>query len=255
MGDDQAIVDAARVSIAGEDTKPVSSNRGLIRHLMRKGHTGPFEMAELKFHAKMPIFVARQWVRHRTANLNEMSARYGKLPSEYYVPEEERITKQSTSNKQGSSDELMPNPEGYQDGFDCEADNAHFLYEHRLSDGMTRELARINLPLSTYTQWIWKMDLHNLLHFLQVRKDKDAQYEIRVYADAMADMVKPLFPLTWEAFEDFRLHAMTLSRIEIAAIQQYSAGACAITDLPGFPTRGEADEFQEKLRRLGLNYG
>lgn len=247
MGDDQAIVDAARVSIAGENVRPTSENRGLIRYLMRHRHTTPFEMVEFKFRAKLPIVVARQWVRHRTASINEMSGRYSEMPEEFYVPSPENIKVQASNNKQGRGDEVVSDADDICIDMRAEGVSAFKEYRRYLDDGVARELARINLPLSTYTQWIWKIDLHNLFHFLALRMDKKhPQYEIRVYADAMAALIKPIVPLAWAAFVDFRLEAMILSRDEILALQK----ALALRGSHDFPTQREADEFAVKLHML-----
>lgn len=263
MGDDQAIVDAARVSVSGEDVKTVQDNTGLIRYLMRNRHTTPFEMVELKFRCKMPMFIARQWVRHRTANINEMSARYSKLPNEYYVPAEEDIQFQATVNKQGRnvSAGMMPVVGFQQTSFKEEAANSFDLYERRLEDGMAKELARINLPLSSYTQWIWKIDLHNLFHFLSLRAHPHAQMEIRVYAEAMLEMIKPIVPIACAAFEDYRMKAAFLTKQDMQAIRAILGegnddlaamfGADRIADLGDlFPTKREFDEFKSKWAAL-----
>lgn len=256
MGDDQAIVDAARVSIAGENVRPVQENRGLIRYLMRKRHTTPFEMVELKFRAKMPIFVARQWVRHRTASINEMSARYSELPAESYTPLSIRLMRQSKNNKQGSALETVLNADLHVESFKRESDDAFSAYQNRLEAGMARELARINLPLSTYTQWVWKIDLHNLFHFLSLRLDSHAQYEIQVYAEAMAELIKPIVPLAYEAFEDYRLNGMFLTRHEVKALAKILATASApAVDKGDFPTKREADEFLDKTQRFANELG
>jgi len=219
MGTDSSIVQAARVSY-GDGTKKVREDRGLLRYLLRKHHTSPFEMCEIKFHCRMPIFVARQWVRHRTASLNEMSARYSALPADFYVPEPERVQAQAQNNKQGSGDTLEP---AVVDSFlEMNRDSARVAfeaYQRALGHNVARELARIVTPVSTYTEWYWKMDLHNLLHFLRLRLDPHAQYEIRVFAEAIAEIVKAWVPLTWEAFEDYRLNSMYLSRQEIEGLR------------------------------------
>jgi len=213
MGDDGAIVQAARVSY-GDGTKTPSDDRSLIRYLMRHRHTTPFEMCEIKFHVRLPIFVARQWMRHRMSSYNEVSGRYSVVKDEFYVPEEERYKSQSSENKQGSS-ELSP--ENTLDMHDCLEDTASFCYKNYkrlLRENLARETARIVLPLSTYTEFYWKIDLHNLMHFLQLRIDKHAQYEIRVYAEKIAEIVKLWVPIAWEAFVDYRLETFTISRIE-----------------------------------------
>ncbi len=219
MGDDTAIVQAARTSY-GKGTKSVSEDRGLIRYLMRNRHTSPFEMVELKFHVKLPIFVARQWIRHRTASVNEVSGRYSEMPSESYIPELENIKKQSTDNKQGRSNEAFsPEYTAYIQSKLRNAQAAQFAeYSEYLEAGVARELARINLPLSTYTEWYWKIDLHNLFHFLKLRLDRHAQYEIRVYAEAIADIVKQCVPIAYEAFEDYLLNSLYLSELEQKAL-------------------------------------
>lgn len=254
MGDDQAIVDAARLSVAGENVKAVQTNYALIRYLLRNRHTTPFEMVEFKFRCKMPIFVARQWVRHRTASLNEMSARYSELPAEFYVPEQEDIQRQATKNKQGREDDSsLPNSLYHQNIFREEAEKAFDHYQHRLTDGMAREIARNNLPLSTYTMWVWKMDLHNLFHFLSLRAHSHAQMEIRVYAEAMCEIVKAYCPIAYEAFEDFRLNAMHLTRLDKLALRAVFAGEAVNEDM--FPTKREYFEFQVKLADLKTEVG
>jgi thymidylate synthase (FAD) len=240
MGNDQAIVEAARQSIAGANVRPVSEDRGLIRYLMRNRHTTPFEMVELKFRAKMPIFVARQWVRHRTASINEMSARYSELPEEYYVPRQENIKLQATKNKQGRASEEMGNSASHRHAFAVGATASFADYQCRLDEGMARELARINLPLSAYTEWYWKIDLHNLFGFLSLRMHEHSQYEIRVYAEAMAEMVKPIVPLAWEAFEDYRLGGMFLSRCDIEALKVCFLGEEPDTE-KHFPTKSSGN--------------
>lgn len=213
LGGDARIVAAARVSY-GAGTKTLREDRGLISYLMRHLHTSPFEQVVLTFHAKMPIFVARQWVRHRTARLNEVSARYSVLPDEFYLPEPGQIRRQSVTNKQGrDSSDLTPEEqlrvlEILRTG---QAD-AYATYEDLLHDSVARELARINLPLSVYTQWYWQIDLHNLFHFLKLRLDPHAQYEIRAYAQVMASIARAVAPLAYEAFDEHLLNASRLSR-------------------------------------------
>jgi len=217
MGDDAAIVQMARTSY-GKGTKTINEDKGLIRYLMRHKHTSPFESCEFKFHMKLPIFVARQMIRHRTASVNEISARYSELPAEYYIPGKDRIVAQSTSNKQCSSANRLGDMGKFITSFDAEAGKAHLLYSDRLSLGLTREIARVNLPLSTYTEWYWKMDLHNLLHFLKLRLHPHAQWEIRVYAEAIYELIKPIVPDTCEAFEDYILNATHLTSIDTEAL-------------------------------------
>ncbi len=223
FGDDGAIVQAARVSY-GKGTKTVSNDRGLIRYLMRHRHTTPFEMCEIKLHVKLPMFVARQWVRHRTANVNEYSARYSILDHEFYVPADQHLAAQSQSNRQGR-DEVLSGPQAEQTTRDIEAlsDRAYELYEALLNEtaagevidadrkGLARELARMVLPVNYYTQWYWKIDLYNLLHFLSLRADAHAQYEIRAYADVLCDVVAKWVPLVWEAFEDYQMTGANVS--------------------------------------------
>ena len=224
--------------------------------IVLSANTTPFEMVEFKFRCKMPILVARQWVRHRTASLNEMSARYSELPAEWYVPEIEDIKYQADKNKQGRKDEVLENAQHHQDLFDEEAAKAFGLYRERLNDGMARELARGNLPLSTYTVWIWKIDLHNLFHFLGLRAHSHAQLEIRVFAEAMCEMVKERCPIAYEAFEDYRLHAAFLSRQDQEAIryilanhdQGFDADIVGVSEI--FPTGREYEEFKTKWRKI-----
>jgi len=224
MGTDQSIVQAARVSY-GEGTKKLREDRGLIRYLLSHWHTTPFEMCEIKFHIKLPIFVARQWIRHRTANVNEYSARYSVLDKEFYVPELDQLGSQSTTNKQGRSNTLDKK-------FALQAQNlikknSNQLYEDYQNllngkllshdeyvegEGLARELARTTLPLNYYTQWYWKIDLHNLMHFLRLRADSHAQYEIQIYAEKMLEILKKWVPLTYEAFEDYRSDSFQLSK-------------------------------------------
>ena len=225
MGDEAAIVQAARVSY-GQGTKAVSEDRGLLRYLMRHRHSTPFEMCEIKLHVKLPIFVARQWIRHRTANVNEYSARYSILAREFYVPDAADIAKQSTTNRQGRAD-------GTDDVRADEAremmahvgNQAFDIYEMLSADdepddmGIARELSRIVTPVSTYTERYWKVDLHNLLHFLSLRADPHAQKEIRVYAEVICQIVEAWMPNVWEAFVDYRLEAHTFSKDEMVMIR------------------------------------
>ena len=214
MGGDNAIVQAARVSY-GKGTSKVSQDRGLIRYLMRHRHTTPFEMVEFKFHCKMPIFVARQWVRHRTANINEYSLRYSEARDEFYLPDPDHIQFQSALNKQGRmgtvSKELKDKVQKY---FKEISDRSFEVYSELNSAGVARELARAVLPVNLYTEWYWKNDLHNLLHFIGLRSDSHAQYEIRVFSDAMAKSVKEVAPFAWEAYQDYTVSGLRFSRIE-----------------------------------------
>ena len=224
MGTDQSIVQAARVSY-GEGTKKLREDRGLIRYLLSHWHTTPFEMCEIKFHIKLPIFVARQWIRHRTANVNEYSARYSVLDKEFYVPEMDQLGSQSTTNKQGRSNTL--DKKFAKHAKDLIQKNSEQLYddyqnllngkllkndEYVEGEGLARELARTTLPLNYYTQWYWKVDLHNLMHFLRLRADSHAQYEIQIYAEKMVEILKKWVPLTFEAFEDYRSDSFQLSK-------------------------------------------
>ncbi len=232
MGDDAAVVQAARVSY-GRGTKRVSEDAGLIRYLMRHRHSTPFEMCEIKYHVKLPIFVARQWIRHRTANVNEYSARYSVMDREFYIPAPEHLAAQSASNRQGRGAVLDgPEAAAVLDMLRDDAGRAHDHYAWMLNEdeadparqGLARELARMNLTLNTYTQWYWKTDLHNLLGFLSLRADAHAQYEIRAYADAMLATVAAWVPLSYAAFRDYRLGAVTLSAGMLAVLRRRLAG-------------------------------
>ncbi|MDA0703996.1 MAG: FAD-dependent thymidylate synthase [Proteobacteria bacterium] len=259
MGDDDAIVQSARVSY-GRGTKRVSEDKGLIRYLMRHRHTTPFEMCEIKFHVKLPIFVARQWIRHRTANVNEYSARYSILDNEFYVPGREQLAAQSSSNRQGRGDLLQgAEAERVLDMLRGDAMQLYSHYEEMLNEGedgraadpsrqgLARELARMNLSLNFYTQWYWKVDLHNLLHFLSLRADPHAQYEIRVYADAMLDSVRRWVPLAYEAFEDYVLGGARLSAGGLAAVKRMLGGETVDQGESGLSKR----EWQELMSTLG----
>lgn len=220
MGGDGAIVQAARVSY-GKGTSKMSQDRGLIRYLMRHRHTTPFEMVEFKFHCKMPIFVARQWVRHRTANINEYSLRYSEARDEFYYPEPENIQFQSSLNKQGRSGEVPPElKQKVLDYFKENSERSFALYQELNKAGVARELARSLLPVNIYTEWYWKNDLHNLLHFIGLRSDSHAQYEIRVFSDAMAYYVKEKAPFAWEAYQDYVVHGMRFSKIEKGLLEK-----------------------------------
>ncbi|MEJ0009118.1 MAG: FAD-dependent thymidylate synthase [Alphaproteobacteria bacterium] len=260
MGDDAAIVQAARVSY-GRGTKQVSQDKGLINYLMRHWHSTPFEMCEIKFHVKLPIFVARQWIRHRTANVNEYSARYSILDKEFYVPSPEHLNPQSKVNNQGRSEQVLSGPEAQRvlDIIRGDSEQVYAHYEELMNadatgtpksgehSGIARELARMNLTLNYYTQWYWKIDLHNLLHFLMLRADPHAQYEIRVYADAMLDIVKAWCPYAYEAFEEHRLHGARFSRSGIAALKRMIAGEQVTQENSGL-TRREWAEFEAALK-------
>ena len=229
LGDDGAVVQAARVSY-GKGTRKVSNDRGLIRYLLRHRHTTPLEMCEIKLHVKLPMFVARQWIRHRTANVNEYSARYSVLDHEFYVPEPDILAAQSAGNRQGRDESLTAAADEEARGEIAElSDEAYALYQRLLNEtqdgetpdrqGVARELARMVLPVNYYTQWYWKIDLHNLLHFLSLRADPHAQYEIRAYADAICEIVAAWVPLVWEAFEDYRLSGAAISGPGLAALR------------------------------------
>jgi len=247
MGDDSAIVQAARVSY-GAGTKHVQNDEGLIRYLMRHWHSTPFEMCEIKLHVKLPVFVARQWIRHRTANVNEYSARYSILDREFYIPEPAQLAAQSTVNNQGRG-ALLQGDEA-QRVLDILRDDAMRSYDHyeaMLSQegqqGLARELARMNLPANVYTQWYWKVDLHNLFHFLRLRADAHAQYEIRVYAETMCQIVKDWVPLAYGAFEDYRLGGATLSGKAIEVLKRRLKGEVVTQETSGM-SKGEWREFE-----------
>ena len=236
MGDDGAIVQAARVSY-GRGTRRVSEDKGLINYLMRHRHTTPFEMCEIKYHVKLPIFVARQWIRHRTANVNEYSARYSILDNEFYLPAPQHLATQATVNRQGRGDVIEGDAARHVlDLLRRDAERAYAGYAELLNEdesgaprdpswpGLARELARMNLSLNFYTQWYWKTDLHNLLHFLSLRADPHAQYEIRAYADAMLDTVKRWVPMAYAAFLEYRMNAATISATGLAVIRRMLAG-------------------------------
>lgn len=244
MGNDSSIVQAARVSY-GVGTKRVQEDRGLINYLMRHGHTTPFEMCEIKLHVKLPIFVMRHWVRHRTANINEYSARYSVLSNEFYIPELEQIARQSETNKQGKSDVAMDTAKGQKvvDTLDDFSKSAYEKYSHMLDDlGLTRELARTILPVSVYTEMYWKIDLHNLLHFLKLRADSHAQYEIRCYANKILDIVKAWVPFTYDAFVNYRQNAVSVSRKCIELNKRMLKGEKITQENSGL-SKGEWQEF------------
>ncbi|RLG16111.1 FAD-dependent thymidylate synthase [Candidatus Pacearchaeota archaeon] len=254
-GGDQRIVQAARVSY-GEGTKKVRQDRGLIRYLMRHQHTSPFEQVGFTFHAKMPIFVARQWVRHRTARLNEISGRYSIMKDEFYLPEETHVNLQSTDNKQGRSNEMLSPKETREvlEHMRNDQNNSYKSYKKMIDKGLARELARINLPLSLYTEWYWQMDLRNLFHFLKLRMDEHAQYEIRQYANTIANIVKKVTPLAWEAFEDYQLKSITLSGPEIDFIKKMMPkNLVSEEDIKLFTdklSKTERIDFISKLKRM-----
>tara|TARA_Y100000590_G_scaffold113461_1_gene129352 strand:+ start:1059 stop:2006 length:948 start_codon:yes stop_codon:yes gene_type:complete len=264
MGDDTSIVQAARVSY-GKGTKKVSTDAGLIKYLMRHWHSTPFEMCEIKYHVKLPIFIARQWIRHRTANVNEYSARYSILDKEFYLPAPEHLATQSQSNRQGRGDVL----EGVKakqvlNLLKSDAEQTYNNYEMMLNErydgsiideqavGLARELARMNLTLNTYTQWYWKTDLLNLMNFLRLRADLHAQYEIRTYADAMLDTVKKWVPITYEAFMDYRVGGTEVSSKGKEVIKKLIKGEKTGIDQSGLSKREwnelmEAFDLKDKL--------
>ena len=262
MGDDAAVVQAARVSY-GKGTKKVSEDRGLVHYLLRHRHTTPFEMCEIKYHVKLPIFVARQWIRHRTANVNEYSARYSILDNEFYIPAPEQLAAQSKNNRQGRGDVLAGDEaRRVLDLLREDADRAYRGYVEMLNEdeagavvdpkrhGLARELARMNLSLNFYTQWYWKTDLHNLLNFLSLRADPHAQYEIRVYADAMIDTVERWVPITAEAFRQYRLGGAQLSASGLDVVKRLIAGEPVTPEQSGM-TKREWTELMETLGRGG----
>ena len=245
LGGDARIVQSARVSY-GPGTKTIRQDRGLINYLMRNQHTSPFEQVILTFHAKLPIFVARQWVRHRTARLNEMSARYSIMEDEFYLPTAEDVRFQSTTNRQGSSHQEVPKAlQGkVLQLLKEDQGEAYAHYQDLLNDNVARELARINLPVSLYTEWYWQTDLNNLFHFIGLRGDAHAQVEIRRYAEVMGRMAYAVAPMAYEAFEEHVLHAVTFSKTERKLIQKVLLGdSFDDTDLP--PAR--LTEFKDKL--------
>lgn len=243
MGSDSAIVQAARVSY-GDGTKSVSDDRALIRYLMRHKHTTPFEMVEFKFRIRAPIFVARQWLRHRTASVNEISARYSIIQNDFFLPEE--LRKQSTNRGQGGEEPLGEASANLLLKQKTSCDLAFHTYAELLAKGTARELARAHLPQSTFTEFYWKIDLHNLLHFLKLRIDDHAQKEIRDLANKVYELVKPIVPVTCEAFEDFVLGSVTLSRVEIEALR----GNSLVHAPRAISGKGENAEFEEKLQTL-----
>ena len=247
LGGDKRIVQSARVSY-GEGTKTYRQDRGLINYLLRNDHTSPFEQVVLTFHVKMPIFVARQWIRHRTARLNEISGRYSVMKDEFYVPAGEHISLQSDDNKQGRSSETLDPREqaDVQAELSGQQDRAYADYGALLERGIARELARINLPLSLYTEWYWQMDLHNLFHFLKLRMDPHAQLEIREYAKTVFEIVKKVAPIAAEAFEEHVLGAVSFSQSEIRALHELMEGR-------ENPLKGRALElFQQKMEDMGV---
>jgi thymidylate synthase (FAD) len=259
MGDDSAIVQAARVSY-GKGTKQAREDRALIRYLMRARHTSPFEMCEIKLHVKLPVFVARQWIRHRTANVNEYSARYSVVEDEFYLPRPEHLAAQATDNRQGRGEALGPEEaKRVLDFLRADAALTYAHYQDMLNrdaagaardpgrKGLARELARTNLTLAVYTEWYWKIDLHNLFHFLSLRADPHAQYEIRVYAEALLDILRRWVPVATEAFEEYVLGGMPLSKSALAVTRKLLAGEAVAQAESGLSPR----EWRELMAALG----
>ena len=258
MGDDEEVENSARISY-GEGTRKVNQTRNLIRYLMRHKHTSPFEMCEVKFHLKLPIFIMRQLVRHRTANLNEYSGRYSVMSNEFYLPEGDYLAKQSTTNSQGRG-EVLEQQGLLQFEFNRIYDGASMAYQVLLEHDLSREVARALLPVANYTECIWKIDLHNFFHFVKLRSDSHAQREIRDYADAMYELVKPNFPLCCEAFEDYIQGATTFSKQEMGVIKELLEYADTKAALAGMSVKDvgvlesklgkrESKEFLEKLKQ------
>jgi thymidylate synthase (FAD) len=260
MGDDTAIVQAARISY-GKGTKKINQDQGLINYLMRHRHTTPFEMCEIKFHAKMPIFVARDWIRHRTANVNEYSGRYSILGKEFYIPEHDQVCGQSTTNRQGRSTPLNEQErQRVLEILEADARQAYEHYEEMLNadeegniidpnrTGLARELARMNLTLNYYTEWYWKIDLHNFLHFLSLRADSHAQYEIQVYAHRMLEILKLWLPFTYEAFMKYKFNGMHLSEQGVEIVKKIIQGQRVTQETSGMSAR----EWREFLEELNL---
>ncbi|MEM1430465.1 MAG: FAD-dependent thymidylate synthase [Pseudomonadota bacterium] len=251
MGDDAAIVQAARVSY-GAGTKKARDDSGLIRYLMRHWHSTPFEMCEIKLHVKLPVFVARQWIRHRTANVNEYSARYSVLDREFYIPQPDALAAQSQVNNQGRGETLEgAEAERVLEILKGDAARCYDHYEEMLSQddqqGLARELARMNLPANVYTQWYWKVDLHNLFHFLRLRADAHAQYEIRVYAEAICQVVADWVPAAYAAFEDYRMGGVNLSAKGVECIRRMLKGEDVTQETSGM-SKGEWREFVGVIR-------
>ncbi|MEK6734017.1 MAG: FAD-dependent thymidylate synthase, partial [Pseudomonadota bacterium] len=258
MGDDSAIVQAARVSY-GKGTKQTNQDRGLIQYLMRHRHTTPFEMCDIKFHIKLPIFVARQWIRHRTASVNEYSARYSILANEFYIPKPDQMAMQSKTNMQGREAVLSAKDSQKiidlltQDSLSCYSHYQEMLNEDEKGNvlnednpSLARELARMDLTLNFYTEWYWKINLHNLFHFLALRADSHAQYEIRVYAEAMLDIVKKWVPLAYEAFMEYRVNSVAFSGNGVKAIKAMLKGEKVTAETSGMSKR-EWLEFAQSL--------
>ena len=250
MGDDAAICQAARVSY-GRGTKAVSNDEGLIRYLMRHWHSTPFEMCEVKLHVKLPVFVARQWIRHRTANVNEYSARYSILDREFYIPAPEQLAAQSVQNNQGRGEALGADEAArVLDWLKSDAARAYDHYEAMIStegqQGLARELARMNLPANIYTQWYWKVDLHNLFHFLRLRADAHAQWEIRAYAEVIGELTEAWVPAAYRAFRDYHVGGVTLSAQALACVRRMLKGEAVTQESSGMSAR-EWREFEASI--------
>lgn len=258
MGTDNAVVQAARVSY-GRGTKKTREDAGLINYLLRHRHTTPFEMCEIKLHIKLPIFIARQWIRHRTANVNEYSGRYSILDKEFYIPAPDQLAAQSRSNRQGRGDVLEgAEAQHVLNLLKQDSENAYAHYQEMLNEdeaeqvldssrkGLARELARMNLPVNFYTQWYWKVDLHNFMHFLALRADAHAQYEIRVYAEAMLEVLKRWCPITYEAFMNYRMGATEISAKGMEVIRRMLAGEKVDAESSGLSKR----EYEELMQSL-----
>ncbi len=255
MGNDEAIAQAARVSY-GAETKKVSTDEGLIRYLLRHRHTTPFEMVEFKFHCKMPIFVARQWIRHRMASVNEYSGRYSVMLDEFYVPAPEQIRAQSSGNRQGRGNELTPEQQRFVlETLKAEFESQYGNYRKFLDMDLARELARIGLSVANYTQWYWKIDLHNLMHFLGLRKDSHAQHEIQVYGNALGSIVDDSVPIAYQAFLDYRVNAQIFSAVELDILKDRSwpkPENDVLALLERVPNKREREEFLGKLKALNF---
>jgi thymidylate synthase (FAD) len=251
---DHAIAEAARCSYQ-RGTKSIRDDKMLIRYLMRHNHTSPLEMIEFKFHIKLPIFIARQWIRHRTANVNEMSGRYSEMPEEYYIPEADNLRTQSTINTQGSEGTVdVDKAKTIINQFTAECEGDFKLYREFLDSGLVREQARMVIPLSTYTEWYWKIDLHNLLHFLDLRCDAHAQQEIRVYADAIVDLIKPLVPWTLEAWQDYSPYrnGLLLTGFEVAQLRKVISEHPLSAGTIDVQNKLEQLEWTQKAKKLGF---
>ena len=258
MGNDSSIVQAARVSY-GKGTKKKSLDEGLIRYLLRHKHTTPFEMCEIKLHVKLPIFIARQWIRHRTANVNEYSARYSILEDEFYIPKIANLAEQSSSNKQGRGKKINEDLAAKiikilkDDSTRCYNNYLWMLNENNAQgydetrDSLSRELARINLTLNTYTEWYWKIDLHNFMHFLSLRADHHSQFEIRAYADVLIKILKKWVPITYKAFCSYMLNSAELSQEALQVIKELIKGKKVNKDSTGLSNR-EWEELQQLLK-------